>query len=190
MPSTAYSGHLVPLLRDAEYLNDGYTELRANIPGRRRGLPALCRAVVVVCVSAWEAYIEELVRESLEVIRPPGPAMGLWPALNASARSAVGRFNTPNTDQVRLLISDSIGLPDVPSSWAWENCTPAQARARLQQAMDLRHAVAHGVNPRPTVNNQYASLLPEFFQHLGQCTDAAVRNHLVTTLGIANPWPP
>ncbi len=30
------------------------------------GLGALNRAVVVMCVSAWESYIEEVVRESIE----------------------------------------------------------------------------------------------------------------------------
>lgn len=189
MPSNAYTGHLLPLLRDAEDLDDGYAELRVSTPGRARSLSALNRAAVVICVSAWEAYVEELVRESLEALRPVGPAMGAWPALNATARAAVGRFNTPNTDQVRILISDTIGLPDIQNAWTWFNCTSSQAQARLREAMDIRHAVAHGVNPRPPISNQYSSLLPDFFRRLGRCTDAAVRGHLVNALGVANPWP-
>jgi hypothetical protein len=56
--------------------------------------------------------------------------------------------------------------------------------------MDYRHEVAHGVNPRPVIHNRYSSQLPDFFRRLARCTDVAVRNHLVTTLGIVNPWPP
>lgn len=189
MSSIAYTGHLIPLLEDADNLVTAYRALRSTSRSRGHELIALNRATVVVCVSAWEAYIEELVRESLEAMRPSAPPMGIWPSLNAAARAAIGRFNTPNTDQVRVLISDSIGLPDIPTSWTWPNCSPAQSRARLQEAMDLRHAVAHGVNPRPPIDNRYAGQLPEFFRRLGRCTDAAIRNHLVQTLGVANPWP-
>lgn len=66
-----------------------------------------------MCTSAWEAYIEELVRESLDVLRPAAPPLGLWPALNASIRGQLGRFNTPNTENIRMLISDAIGLQDI-----------------------------------------------------------------------------
>jgi hypothetical protein len=190
MPSNAFKGHLLPLLIDAEELDAAHIELRTGSPGRQYGLGALNRAAVVMCVSAWEAYIEELVRESLEAIRPPAAPMGAWPALNATARAAIGRFNTPNTDQVRVLIADSIGLQDIQSHWSWRRCSPPQARARLQAVMDYRHAVAHGVNPRPPIHNQYSSQLPDFLRRLGQCTDTAVRTHLVTVLGIPHPWPP
>jgi hypothetical protein len=190
MPSNAYNGHLLPLLIDAEDLDAAYAELRRVGGPRAVGLAAVNRAAVVMCVSAWEAYIEELVREALEAVRPPAPPMGTWPALNASSRAAVGRFNTPNTDQVRVLIADSIGLPDVQNSWFWPGCNPPRARARLQAVMDYRHAVAHGVNPRPAISNHYSTQLPSFFRRLGRCTDAAVRAHLVTTLGVPNPWPP
>jgi hypothetical protein len=189
MPSHAFTDHLIPLLRDAGDLIAALEVLRAGRRGRPVGLSALNRAAVVICVSAWEAFVEELVRESLEAIRPPAPPMGTWPALNASVRGAIGRFNTPNTDQIRILFSDAIGLQDIQNHWTWPNCSPAQARARLQRAMDYRHAVAHGVNPRPAIDNRFSSSLPDFFRRLGRCTDAAVRQYLVNVLAIAHPWP-
>ena len=189
MPSNAFTGHLEPLLGDAGELLTAHAALRTGRPGRQYGLASLNRATVVICVSAWEAYVEELVREALEAIRPPSPPMGTWPALNATARGAIGRFNTPNTDQVRMLVSDALGLPDVQNHWSWFNCNPVQARARLQEAMDYRHAVAHGVNPRPPIHNGYAAQLPDFFRRLAECTDHAMRTHLVTTLGVADSWP-
>jgi hypothetical protein len=190
LPSNAFTGHLEPLLADAEELDDAHERLRTGRRGRQYGLAALNRAVVVVCVSAWEAYIEELVRETLTALRPAVPPLGLWPALNASGRGQLGRFHTPNTENVRMLLSDTIGLPDVHASWAWPNCTSAQAVRRLAVAMDLRHQIAHGVNPRPRVDNAYSRGLPRFFRRLARCTDNAVRQHLVATLGVANPWPP
>ncbi len=190
MPSTAFTGHLTPLLVDADALLAAHRAIPVGAPSRMGSLAAINRAVVVACISAWEAYIEELLREAIETLRPAGPPMGTWPALNATVRGAIGGFNTPNTDQVRILISDALGLQDDQNSWTWTNCTPAQARARLQQAMDYRHEIAHGVNPRPVVSHRYSSRLPGFFRQLGLYTDAAVRAHLVAALGIVHPWPP
>src|SRR5947209_17324537 len=85
--SNAYIGHLLPLLRDADHLYDASDQLPVGIPGRLLRVAALNRAVVVTCASAWEAYIEELIRESLSVLRPAAPPLGLWPAVNASGDS-------------------------------------------------------------------------------------------------------
>jgi len=188
--SLALTGHLLHLLHDAEDLYEASCQLPVGIPGRPSRVAALNRAVVVTCASAWEAYIEELIRESLNVLRPAAPPLGLWPALNASVRAQLGRFNTPNTENVRMLISDAIGLQNIQTTWFWQNCTSAQAVQRLAEAMTLRHQIAHGVNPRPVVATFYASQLPNFFRRLGRCTDRAVRDYFVSVLGIANPWLP
>ncbi len=189
MPSNAFTVHFEELLADAIHLKNTLSQLKPGKPGRQFRLAALNRSIVIMCVSAWESYIEELVRESLTAIRPLGPPLGVWPSLNASARSQLGRFNTPSTDQVRLLISDSLGLTDVHHSWTWPLCTPTQASQRLSDAMDLRHKIAHGVHPRPVVLNAYSRQLPDFFRRLSRSTDTAVRSYLVNVLGIANPWP-
>jgi hypothetical protein len=145
--------------------------------------------VIITCVSAWEAYIEEVVRESLNVLRPPAPPLGLWPALNATVRGQLGRFHNPNTDNIRMLMSDALGLQDIQNAWAWQNCTSARAVQRLADALALRHQIAHGVNPRPVVTTIYSSQLPDFLLRLGRCTDRAVRDHLVNVLSMADPWP-
>lgn len=190
MPSSAFSMHLSPLLADANHVNAARDQLAAGVRGRRLRVAASNRAVVVSCVSAWEAYIEELVRESLNALRPPVPPLGLWPALNATVRVQLGRFNTPSMENIRLLIADALGLADVQTFWTWRNCTSAQAVQRLADTMALRHQIAHGVNPRPAVTTAYANEQPEFFIKLGHRTDSAIRDQLVNVHGIANPWPP
>jgi hypothetical protein len=190
LPSNAFTDHLLRLLADADHLEDVHGQLRVGLPGRPARRAALSRAIVVMCLSAWEAYVEELTRESLQLLRPLGPALGVWPALNASVRAQLGRFNTPSADNVRMLISDSIGLQNIQTSWTWQNCSSVQAVQRLAEALDLRHRIAHGANPRPVVDHFYASQLADFFRRLGRCTDTATRNHLVNALGVANPWPP
>ena len=189
MPSDALASHLPELLRDAYELVDSHDRLMAGLAERERRPSALNRAVVVVCVSAWEAYVEELVREAVSVLRPAAPPMGQWPTWNASVRGQLGRFNTPNSQNVRSLLSDSLGLEDVRQSWTCEDFTATEALRRLDEAMSLRHQISHGVNPRPVIDEFYSSRLPVFFIRLGRCTDEAVRRYLLDLLAVANPWP-
>jgi hypothetical protein len=190
VPSHAFTVHLQQLLQDALDLDDAHSRLRTGARGRQYRLAALNRAVVVISVSAWESYVEELMRECLQVLRPPAPPLDPWPALNAHVRGLLGRFNTPSAANVAALINNCLGLADVHLSWGWPRCTSAQAVTRLDDALTRRHAIAHGVNPRPTIHNTYSSSLPLFVRRLAACTDTAVRNHLIATLGVAHPWPP
>ena len=113
MPSSAFSVHLRQLLLDAEELDDAHIQLRTGSPGRQYGLASLNRAAVVMSVSAWESYLEELVRESIRALRPAAPPLGAWPALNAYVMGLLGNFNTPNPVNVERLIRNGLGLADV-----------------------------------------------------------------------------
>lgn len=187
MASSALTGHLVALLRDADHLIGVSRQLLSGVPGRVSRVAALNRAIVVACVSAWEAYIEELVRESLDALRPPSPPLGVWPALNATIRGQLGRFNTPNTENVRMLISDATGLQDIQTAWSWQNCTAPQAAQRLAEAMKLRHRIAHGVNPRPVVATIYSSQLPDFSADWEAAPTAPFATIYRTSLGFRAP---
>jgi hypothetical protein len=166
-----------------------FTRLRTGLPGRQYGLASLNRAAVVMSVSAWESYVEELMRESLAALRPVTAHPGNWPALSAFIQGELGRFNTPNSQNVANLINRCIGLANVRTSWTWRNSTSAQVEAFLNDSLALRHEIAHGVNPRPVIHYGYSSRLPGFIRHLARCTDDAVRDHLTTSLGLTNPWP-
>jgi hypothetical protein len=190
LPSNALSVHLDQLLGDATELDTIHSQLRTGLPGRQFGLASLNRAAVVISVSAWESYVEELMRESLQALRPAAPPLGNWPSLNAFILGELGRFNTPNGQNVANLINRCLGLSNVRTSWGWRNCPSAQAEGLLNQALDLRHQIAHGVNPRPVIHNPYSNWLPGFIRRLARCTDDAVRTHLTATLGLADPWPP
>ncbi len=191
MPSQAYLIHLEQLLLDADELSKAHKSLSSGAAGRQFGLASLNRAIVVMSISAWESYVEELVREAIQALRPnvviPGSA---WPALNAHATQLLGRFNTPNPPHVEQLFRNCLGLPNVTSAWFWQNCSATQAAQRLTAAMTHRHEIAHGVNPRPIIHNHFSSRLPTFVRRLAHCTDVAVRSHLMGVLGLAAPWPP
>lgn len=189
MPSNAYTGHLQPLLADARALIEAHTQLSDGnmiAPGKQDALP---RAVVVMCVSAWEAYVEEVVRLAVLVARPNAPPHGIWSALNAFVEKSVGRFHTPSGKNVRTLVADALELKDIQEAWSWARYPHERVQELLAGAMKFRHEIAHGVNPRPTVTHQYAARLPDFFRCLGRCTDRAIRAHLIRNFGVLNPWP-
>jgi len=188
VPSDAFTKHLQVLLKDAEELDEAHRELRTGEAGRQWKLGALNRAVVVICVSSWEAYVEKILIECVDLLKPAAPPLGNWPSLSASARSDIGRFNNPNAENTRRLFAENLGLADVSAHWAWQNCEPQKARDLLNAVLKKRHEVAHGVNPRPIIHNQYSSWLPGFFRNLGRCTDEALKTHLNGALGVISPW--
>jgi hypothetical protein len=77
MPSRALAIHLEALLHDAEELGVAHTRLRTGARGRQWGLGSINRASVVLCVSAWEAYLEEVLRESMRCLRPSTGPVGI-----------------------------------------------------------------------------------------------------------------
>lgn len=188
MASQAYTNHLEVLLADVIELGDAHTRLRTGVRGRQWRLGAINRAVVVLCVSAWEAYLEEIIKEAIEALRPTCPPMGNWPSMKAAALSEVGRFNNPNVENTTRLFSSCLGLEDVTVDWSWRNSSRETTREYLNQALKHRHQIAHGVNPRPTIRNYYSTWLPGFIRNLSQRTDTTVANHLLNHLGV-NPAP-
>jgi hypothetical protein len=188
LPSNAFVVHLDLLLADAFELDDIHEKLRTGKRGRQYGLSSLNRAALVMSVSAWESYVEELMRESLQALRPPAPPLGAWPALSAYVLGQLGRFNTPNQVNVEQLIRNCLSLADVHLSWTWQNCTSSLAVQRLKDVMTSRHEIAHGVHPRPIIHNGTSAQLPDFFLRLARCTDDAVRTHLINVHGVT-PWP-
>lgn len=191
MPSKAFVQHFSVLLEDADELLDAQRRLLAGTGRRSRWRKgSLNRAVVVMCVSAWEGYMEQVVIEAADAIRPAaGMPLGLWPVVSALASNLVGRFHTPDVGNVIKLLRDSLGLTDITSFWSWRGRPAALTRKQLSDALKMRHRIAHGVRPKPRVPSREAIRTLAFFRRLGLRTDSAIREHFVNTLGIANPWP-
>ena len=187
MASTSFTNHLQVLLQDPEEMNQAHRRLRTGLRGRQYGLGSLNRAIVVLCVSSWEAFIEQLLIESLDLMRPSNPVGSPWPTVKAFAGSQIARFNTPNSENTKRLFAECLGLPDITAHWSWRGSSVQNTRISLNDILMLRHHVAHGVNPRPKIHNGYASWMPNFFRRLGSCSEKGVQQHLVD-LGVVVPW--
>src|SRR5713101_4324795 len=111
MSSNAFTNHLRPVLQDADEVLDAQVRLNTAMapppaPGTLWGIGALNRAAVVMLVSAWEAYIEQIAIEAVEALRPAGPLpLGNWPALYAAVKASAGKLHQPNVQNVKMLIS-------------------------------------------------------------------------------------
>src|SRR5271166_2400918 len=95
MASNAYQNYLVPLLADAKEIDAAHQGLRTGQVGRQWRLGALNRAAVVMCLSAWEAYIEEVTKEAVQCFRPPAPHQTLWQSINGDARAPDRKVQHP-----------------------------------------------------------------------------------------------
>tara|TARA_B100000965_G_scaffold351539_1_gene326194 strand:- start:1078 stop:1701 length:624 start_codon:yes stop_codon:yes gene_type:complete len=184
--------------------------LHSNIQsgrGRRHQQDALHRAGIVLVVAAWESYVERLLDEAYAAITP-GAGAGphtLLPYQLSAARipGRIESFNNPNRKNVQRLLRETLNFDPFPH-WTWtagvKTWTAAQARARLDEWVQIRHRVAHG-NPLPTYpwilgnNGQPRLTLTHmrscrgFFNAMVRATDSALRQHLVASFGVANPWP-
>ncbi|MEZ2222229.1 HEPN domain-containing protein [Rhizobium sp. RCC_161_2] len=183
-----------------------------NGRGRRHEQDALHRAGVVLTIAAWQAYIEKLVGEALDIIdgemRSPQLDSPQWAIHTFQLRrtailNAVKKFNTPDDDKVRDLLLEAFGFNRW-ASWEWRvgprQGTVAETRRRTNTWVLVRHSIAHGFNLPSDIdwlqggNGQARltlGLLMECRKHfvfLAAKTDAAFAAHLTAAHSIASPW--
>lgn len=129
-------------------------------------------------------------RGSLLALHPSPPfSPGQWPVLKAIIEGEIEKFHTPDTRNAERFINSCLGLAGIRASWRWRNCNPTRAVRLLDAAIQLRHEIARGVNPRPAIDNRYSAWLPDFIRRLARCTDGAVRDHLIASFGLSDPRP-
>lgn len=146
-------------------------------------------------VAAWEAYLEQLVRDFFDVTSAP-----LQPAFNAVhsllhdlSTEAVRLFNTPHAENSRNLLLAYTGFDPWPY-WTWpaRRLSAVQVRERLAEILKVRHSFAHGFNmpsyswnTTPTghigLNWQAIGMTERFVEHLVRRTDAGMRDYILTT---------
>jgi hypothetical protein len=189
MPSNAFTQHFVVLMKDAEELLQAHHDLKSGKPGRQWGIGALNRSAVVMALSCWEQYVESLANEVVDLQQPTIVAGTGWPVLKTTVASAAKRMNTPNAYNVKTLLCDACGIPDVTAAWAWRYHTnAADNRKALEDLVGLRGQIAHGVNPRPIVHNGQAREVVTLLANLASATDSAISNHVASALHLAKPW--
>ena len=146
MPSTSLSKFETKMLVEVDHLIQSHTKLNHTGYGRR-GLGHITRSAVLMLCASWELYIEELVVESVKIIKdritlpkylpksvqkelsnlvknakhelkPLELAGDGWESLYLNhANNLVGMLNTPKSAQINVLYKKLIGVPDISEKW-------------------------------------------------------------------------
>ena len=98
-------------------------------------------------VAAWNAYIDNLVRDFYDVIADS--ANPKFDAIHTLAKgiveNALTRFNTPNWENTRYLLNQYTGYDPI-NDWSGSqaNMNLQQVHQRLNEILRVRHTLAHG----------------------------------------------
>lgn len=160
-------------------------------------------AALAAYVSGWEAYVEDVTVEFLDVLialmEPKASAFAK--TLRDEAARAVKRFNTPSFKDSRDLIYRFTGYdPITVMSAPRLGMTSAQAQTRLDEVLSVRHAFAHG-RPVPSypwltryaqasrLTRQSVRSVSLLLTELVQGVDRGLADYASQTFGITKIWP-
>jgi hypothetical protein len=116
---------------------------------------SLNRAVVVLSVAAWQAYVQDLAREALHSFHVPQGEQGraAFLVLRAEVLNASHNFSTPNAENTRDLLL-RLGFDPWPH-WNWQAGPACFSTTKVRNCMNewlrVRHAIAHGHDELPDV---------------------------------------
>jgi len=153
-------------------------------------------------VAAWNAYIDNLVRNFYDVIADS--ANPKFDAIHTLAESivenALTRFNTPNWGNTRNLLDQYTGYDPI-NDWGRSqvNMNLEQVHQRLNEILRVRHSLAHGSDMpaynwtqspsgRVRLTSKAVQDIEVFFKNLVTVTDSGMKTHIESIYGLANIW--
>lgn len=165
--------------------------------GRRTLELSLNRAIIVLTVAAWQAYVEALARAIFDSLGPPTDVTtpgrtlaAIWEGRRAEVENMIDRYSTPNADNT-LGLFRAVGFhPE--DSWTWGQghgeMKPGQIKDRLNRWVSIRHSIAHGSELPPaaemlvtknksglTIRLKDAEACLHFVERTAEATDVAAR---------------
>ena len=98
-------------------------------------------------VAAWDAYLKAVIKEYLSLTSNPLDVRysAIYSLLNTYATTALGKFNTPNSENSRKILINATGYDPI-GDWIWtaKGLTAIQTREYLNEILKVRHSFAHG----------------------------------------------
>ena len=153
-------------------------------------------------VAAWNAYIDNLVRDFYDVIADS--ANPKFDAIHTLAKgtveNALTRFNTPNWENTRNLLNQYTGYDPI-NDWGGSqaNMNLEQVHQRLNEILRVRHSLAHGSDipaynwtqsrsGRVRLTSKAIQRTKAFFKNLVNVTDGGMKTHIELTYGLSSIW--
>ena len=171
-------------------------------PMSRDEIQVYYHASLTSYVAAWNAYIDNLVRNFYDVIADS--ANPKFDAIHTLAKgiveNALTRFNTPNWESTRNLLNQYTGYDPI-NDWGGSqaNMNLQQVQQRLNEVLRVRHTLAHGSDMpaynwtqspsgRVRLTSKAIQEIEVFVKNLVTVTDIGMKAHIELTYRLANIW--
>ena len=170
--------------------------------GKIADIQILYHASLALNVATWDAYLNDIVIEFFSAISNPlhqqfGAMTGLT---RQFADRALKRFNTPNFENARELLTNCTGY-DPYADWAWQrkSLSVLQVKEFLNQVLKVRHSFAHGSaipayawtqnsSGKVRLTKQSVKQAGSLLHHLILRTDHGLSRHISATYGVSLTW--
>ena len=204
-------------LREVYQLMEMHSVLAGSGPGRKHHVEVLNKSAIVLVVACWEAYVEDLVKSTLEVliktaknhtsfpktvlerVGSKNSGINAWNLAGDGWRAALndnlsevlakttGTLNTPKTAQVDELFLKALGHPQLSGCWSWSGRTAIESSKALDDLVSLRGAIAHRVKHSRPVRKSDVQNAIELVSRLAAKSNNEVRK-FVHQLSGQHPW--
>lgn len=131
-------------IQDAEVLLHHFEDKNSHLPPEKTEV--LKRAGLVMALTAWETYVEDLARELVNARLDGSDDAHLKKLVLLRLDSELKRFHNPNSEKTRQLFCDYLG-EDVTGYWKWGGFEPDGAKAKLDEWIQKRGEVVHRSKP-------------------------------------------
>lgn len=167
-------------IRDAE---DLLAHFDSQVKPPPQNAEVLKRAGLVMALTAWETFVEDLVYEevlsNLQVVE--GSHAGKF--MQMRLEEELKRFNNPASDKTRKIFLDYVGL-DVTKHWKWPGYEPETAKKKLDELLGKRGDIVHrskvpdagGPSKAHPVKREDLAKAIRFLKRLVEVTDNALAN--------------
>ncbi|GAB6069660.1 hypothetical protein JCM30760_07570 [Thiomicrorhabdus hydrogeniphila] len=162
-------------ISDAKELIECYDYL--NKDENFKGSDALKRSALIMALTAWETYVEDVVIELFElkfgVLR--GSQIGSF--MEKQLEIKLKTFHNPNSAKTKQIFEEFFGF-DVTKYWEWDNFNPPSAREQLNKWISKRGDAVHRAqidNTQPhIVKREDLDKCVRFFVNIVRTTDKAL----------------
>lgn len=214
MPSNAMKTY-ERIRGDLTTLLEYHPALASSIKGRpRKDTGPLLRASLVLLVTAWENYIEEVARECFAalsetvaqdhsllsthlrgVIAKAAKAdpwavidVGWMEIARQDVESQISSLNNASSGQVDALFAKSPGLPGMLEQISWPGLRIGKAREYIIQLVDIHGEIVHMGQALGKLDLDGVKSWLDFLDRLVPRVDSALAVALQSTYGISPPW--
>ncbi|QQX86687.1 hypothetical protein JJQ59_28420 [Cupriavidus necator] len=171
----------VSAIKDAEVLLSLFDSMNSKPPPD--SAEVLKRAGLIMALTAWETYVEDRVREemNLRLKMIAGSPVGQF--VSRRLEDELKRFHNPNADKTKRLFQEYVGV-DVTEYWDWPQFDSMRVKRTLDELIGKRGDAAHrarpvtqGAPPPHLVKRDDLEKAIRFLKSLVDATDEALAAH-------------